>query len=191
MGRPLNFHRTTAQVLLPPRASPQAVTAGRHDGAAPLALLTLLYVCMLPSRHARVLRACSDSVWSASPCTRAARADKDVLERRRQSAVVAPTPLALAVALVMYTDAAAQVRRCAEHHMRPHSALASHFTLCCVSWHAPCLSSVLACVHGLCVRHHPLNGSGCRLPHALAGSATAAARGGRPWAARWACRYVM
>lgn len=33
--------------------------------------------------------------------------------------------------------ALAQVRSCAEHHARPHGALASHLTLCCVSWHAP------------------------------------------------------
>ena len=176
---------------LPPRVSPQVVTAGRHDGAPPLALSTRSCACLLPCRHTRSLHTCSDSMRCAFPCTRAARAGQDVLERRRRSVVVAPTPLTLGVALYQIADAAAQVRRCAELTTRAHSSLASHLSLHCVSRRVQCLSRVLARVHGLRTRRQLLTGSGSRLPCALAGSAPAAVHGGRPRAARWACRYIM
>ena len=150
MAQPVNIHRTTAQVLLSPRVSPQVVTSGRRDGGSPFALPTRPYACPLPSHHARSQLACSDIMRCASPRTCAARADKDALERRRRSAVVAPATLALGAALYKVTDTAAQVRRCAELHARAHGALASHLSLCCLSWHTRCSSCVLARVH-VCV----------------------------------------
>ena len=71
------------EVPLSPRVSQRVVTAGRHDGGPRLALPTRPYAYIPPSRHARSLPCRSDSMRCASPRTCASRADRDVLERRR------------------------------------------------------------------------------------------------------------
>ena len=95
--------------------------------------MTWPYACLLPSRHARSLRDCSDSLRCDSLCTCAARAVRDVLERRHRSVSVAPAMLALGVALHMAPDATVQVRHFVQLHARAHSALASRALLHCVS----------------------------------------------------------
>ena len=91
------------------------------------------YAHLLPSRHVRSLRDCSDSMRCDSLCTCAAHAGRHVLERRHRSAVVAPAMLALSVALYMAPDATVQVRRIVQLHARAHDALASRASLHCVS----------------------------------------------------------
>ena len=137
------------------------------------------YACLQPSRHARSLRDCSDSLRCDSLCTCAARAVRDVLERRHRSVVVAPATLALGAS------------RCTWLQMPPFRCAAScsstralttrsRRTLCCIAsrGRVRCLSSVLACVHGLHMPRHPVRGPGSRVLCLLAGSAPALVHGG-------------
>ena len=71
--------------------------------------------------------------------------------------------------------------RCATSCSSPRALTTrSRRTLCClcVSRRVRCLSSVLACVHGLHMPRHPVCGSGSRVSCLLAGSAPALVHGG-------------
>ena len=102
----------------------------------------------------------------------------------RRSIGDAPPTLALDVVIRIAINAPIRVRRRAQLAAHVHCALASHLVARCLSSAARCSSRMFARAYSLCTPRHTLTGSGCHLPHVLAGSARAEAR----WRARRAAR---
>ena len=180
----MNVCRIGAQVIASTRATWSTSAAGRHDGAHLLEALDMT-VRIFYARSPRAVhaRALSHHAACLSPYARRVRRMAQQSGSRRSIGDAPPT-LALDVVIRIAINAPIRVRRRAQLAAHVHCALASHLVARCLSSAARCSSRMFARAYSLCTPRHTLTGSGCHLPHVLAGSARAEAR----WRARRAAR---